>query len=164
MAAFALESAGKVRLKAYASGLDPLVYAQIKEFFKYWASHKSNADLQFIPFTGTSIDDSTGQQCGTGAGTLYAIYARKGTIDQRTAGTATDAYVCVFDDATDDAGAGTDGRLTLPSLVANESTFYCTTAGIPLVDGLVVKAYTDFDGTTDSTAGDAPNGWCIVGA
>jgi hypothetical protein len=164
MAAFSLESAGKVRQKTYGLGLDPLVYRQLQAFFQYWSTHKGNADLQFIPFTGTSIDDATGQVLGTGAGTLYAIYARKGSIDQRTAGTATDAYVVVFDDATDDAGAGTDGRLVLPSLVASESTFYCTTAGIPLIDGLVVKSYTDFDGTTDSTAGDAPNGFCIVGA
>lgn len=164
MAAFSLETAGKVRLKAYSAGLDPLVYAQLKAFFQWWSTHKGNADLQFLPFSSLLIDDATGVNLGTGAGTLYAIYARKGTLDQRTAGTATDSYVVVFDDATDDAGAGTDGRLVLPSLVANESTFYCSTAGIPLIDGLVVKAYTDFDGTTDSVAGDAPNGFCIVGA
>lgn len=164
MAAFALEAATKVRQKTYALGLDPLVYAQLKAFFQYWATHKGNADLQFLPFTSTAIDDAGGEVLATGVGTLYAIYARKGTMDQRTAGTATDAYVCVFDDATDDAGAGTDGRLTLPSLVASESTFYCSTAGIPLAAGLVVKSYTDFDGVVDSSAGDAPNGFCIVGA
>lgn len=164
MAAFSLEDAVKVRQKCYSAGLDPLVYSQLKAFFQWWSSHKGNAQLQFLPFASTAIDDATGVNLATGVGTLYAIYARKGSLDQRTAGTATDSYVVVFDDATDDAGAGTDGRLVLPSLVASESTFYCSTSGIPLADGLVVKAYTDFDGTTDSTAGDAPNGFCIVGA
>ena len=164
MAAFSLESANKVRQKAYAIGLDPLVYRQLQAFFQWWSTTKKNADLQFLPFDSTVIDDSGGSVLATGVGTLYAIYARKGTIDQKTAGTATDAYVVVFDDATDDAGAGTDGRLVLPSLVASESTFYCSSSGIVLADGLVVKSYTDFDGTTDSSAGDAPNGFAIVGA
>jgi hypothetical protein len=30
--------------------------------------------------------------------------------------------------------------------------------------GVVAKSYTDWDGTTDTSAGDAPNGFAIVGA
>jgi hypothetical protein len=161
--AISLESANKVRQKTYAAGLDPLVYAQLKAFFQYWATHKGNADLQFIPFASTSIDDAGGQVLADAACTLYAVYLRKGTIDQRTAGTATDSYVAIFDDATDDAGAGTDGRLTLPSLTASESTLWSNSAGIVMATGVVAKAYTDFDGTTDSSAGDAPNGFVIIG-
>ncbi len=115
--AISLESAGKVRLKTYGAGLDPLVYAQLKAFFQHWATHKGNADLQFLPFTGTSIDDAGGQVLADAACTVYAVYARKGTLDQRTAGTATDSYLAIFDDATDDTGAGTDGRLVLPLMV-----------------------------------------------
>jgi hypothetical protein len=160
--AISLESAGKVRQKAYGLGLDPLVYRQLQAFFQYWATTKGNADLQFIPFLGTSIDDAGGQVLADAACTLYAVYARKGTLDQRTAGTATDAYLAIFDDATDDAGAGTDGRLVLPLMVASESAFYCTPAGIVMGTGVVAKSYTDFDGTTDSSAGDAPNGFVII--
>lgn len=161
--AISLEAASKVRQKTYALGLDPLVYAQLKAFFHYWADHKGNADLQYIPFLGTSIDDSGGQVLADAACTLYAVYSRKGTLDQRTAGTATDAYLALFDDATDDAGAGTDGRLTLPSLTASESNFWCSPSGIVCATGVVAKSYTDFDGTTDSSAGDAPNGFVIIG-
>lgn len=161
--AITLEAANKVRQKTRSAGLDPLVYGQLKAFFQYWATHKGNADLQFLPFAGTDADAAGGVVLADAACTVYAVYLRKGTLDQRTAGTATDAYIALFDDATDDAGAGTDGRLTLPSLTASESTLYCSSTGIACATGVVVKAYTDFDGTTDSSAGDAPNGFVIIG-
>jgi hypothetical protein len=162
--AISLEDANKVRQKTYGLGLDPLVYAQLKAFFQYWATHKGNASLQYIPFTSTTIDDAGGQVLADAACTLYFVYGRKGTLDQRTAGTATDAYLVMFDDATDDAGAGTDGRLVLPFLNASDSITWSNAVGIPMAAGVVAKAYTDFDGTTDSTAGDAPNGFVIIGA
>jgi hypothetical protein len=161
--AISLEAASKVRQKCYALNLNPLVYAQLKAFFQHWATHKGNADLQFLPFAGTSADDSGGVVLADAACTLYAVYSRKGTLDQRTAGTATDSYLVIFDDATDDAGAGTDGRLVIPSLVASESNFWCSPDGVVMAAGVVAKAYTDFDGTTDSSAGDAPNGFVIIG-
>lgn len=161
--AISLESANKVRQKTYGAGLDPLVYAQLKAFFQYWATHKGNADLEFIPFAGTDADAAGGTVAADAACTLYAVYLRKGSLDQLTDGTATDAYISIFDDATDDAGAGTDGRLTLPSLTAGESSLYLNPTGIAMATGVVVKAYTDFDGVIDSTAGDAPNGFLIIG-
>lgn len=162
--AISLESANKVRQKTYALGLDPLAYASSKAFFQYWATHKGNADLQFLPFAGTSADDATGVVLADAACTVYFVYGRKGTLDQRTAGTNTDSYLVIFDDATDDAGAGTDGRLVLPFLNASDSVFWFGPQGIPCAAGVVAKAYTDFDGTTDSSAGDAPNGFVIIGA
>jgi hypothetical protein len=161
--AITLENANKVREKAYASNLDPLVYRSLQAFFQYWATTKGNADLAFLPFASTSVDDAGGQVLADAACTVYAVYARKGSLDQRTAGTATDAYLVIFDDATDDAGAGTDGRLVLPLMVASESAFYATPNGIVCPTGVVAKSYTDFDGTTDSSAGDAPNGFVIIG-
>lgn len=162
--AISLESANKVREKTYALGLDPLVYRSLQAFFQYWSSTKGNADLQYIPFTGTTIDDATGQVLADAACTVYVVYGRKGTLDQRTAGTNTDAYLVIFDDATDDAGAGTDGRLTLPFLNASDSVFWIGPQGIPCPSGVVAKSYTDFDGVVDSSAGDAPNGFVIIGA
>ena len=162
--AISLESANKVRQKSYAIGLDPLVYRQLQAFFQWWSTHKKNADLQFLPFDGTDADAAGGVVLADAACTVYAVYLRKGTLDQRTAGTATDAYIWVLDDATDDAGAATDGRVALPSLVASESSIYLNSSGIVCATGVVVKAYTDIDGTTDSSAGDAPNGFVIIGA
>lgn len=162
--AISLESAGKVRQKAYALGLNPLVYRQLQAFFQFWSTHKANADLQFIPFDSADIDDAGGKVLADAACTLYVVYGRKGTLDQRTAGTATDSYLVMFDDATDDAGAGTDGRIVIPFLVASESKVYLDPDGVIMATGVVAKAYTDFDGTTDSSAGDAPNGFVIIGA
>lgn len=161
--AITLESAGKVRQKTYASGLNPLVYAQFKAFFQYWSTHKANADMQYIPFSSVLVDDAGGQVLADAACTLYAVYGTKSTADLRTAGSATDAYLAIFDDATDDAGAGTDGRLVMPFLLASEASVYLNPSGISCPTGVVAKSYTDFDGTTDSTAGDAPNGFVIIG-
>ena len=162
--AISTESAGKVRTKTYMAVRNPLVYGSLKALFLHLSSQKKNPDLQYVPFSGTDIEGSGGKVLADAACTLWAVYARKGTIDGRTAGTATDAYLAIFDDATDDAGAGTDGRLVLPVLVASEEVFWTSPDGLVLAAGCVAKAYTDFDGTTDSSAGDAPNGFVIIGA
>lgn len=161
--AISLQSAGLVRQKVYEQALAPLAFQVLKAWFQIWSTHKANADLQYIPFVSVTIDDAGGQVLADAACTLYVVYGRKGTLDQRTAGTATDSYLAIFDDATDDAGAGTDGRLTLPFLVASESCIWASQDGVIMGTGVVAKAYTDFDGTTDSTAGDAPNGFVIIG-
>lgn len=162
--ALTVESAGRVRQKCYAFSRNNLVYQSLKALFLHLATQKGNPDLQYVPFTGTTIDDATGQVLCTDPCTLWAVYARKGSLDMRTAGTATDSYLVIFDDATDDAGAGTDGRLVLPLLVASEEAFWASPDGLILAAGCVAKAYTDFDGTTDSSAGDAPNGFVIISA
>lgn len=162
--AISLESAGKVRSKVYEYGLNSLVFNQVKAFFQFWASHKGNADLQYVPFLGTTIDDANGQVLADAACTLYAVYGRKGTLDGRTDGTGTDSYLVIFDDASNDAGGATDARLVLPFLIADEQQFWASHTGIACAAGVVAKAYDDFDGTTDSSAGDAPNGFVIIAA
>lgn len=164
--ALALESAGKVRQKARIYTQEPLVAATLKGFFAWWAANKSNADLQLVPYAGTDTEAAGGADTGVDAAhTVYAFYGKKTR-------TAEDVYLYLFDDATNDAGAGTDGRTSLVFLGANgtsttlpqDEAIAVFTNGIPMVDGLVVKAYTDFDGTTDSTSGAAPNGFVIIGA
>jgi hypothetical protein len=129
----------------------------LKTLFLHLASNKGNPDLAFLPITATSIDDAGGQVLVDAACTLYAVYGKK-------AATATDVYLGIFDDAADDAGAGTDGRVILPFLVSGEESFWFSPNGLPMAAGVVAKAYTDFDGTTDSTDTDCPNGFAIVGA
>jgi hypothetical protein len=155
--AISLESANKVRQKTRALTLDPYAYYALKSFFLYWNQYKSNADLQFIPFLGTSIDDANGQVLADAACTLYVVYGKK-------TNTGTDAYLVMFDDATDDTGGATDARLVIPFLIANETNIWCSPGGVACAAGVVAKSYTDFDGTTDTSAGDAPNGFVIIGA
>lgn len=162
--ALSTESAGRVRQKCYGFSRNNLVTQSLKALFLHLATQKGNPDLQYAPFLGTTIDDAGGQVLIDAPCTLWAVYARKGTLDMRTAGTGTDAYLVIFDDATDDAGAGTDGRLVLPLLVASEEAWWASPDGVVMGTGVVAKSYTDFDGTTDSSAGDAPNGFVIVSA
>lgn len=151
------ESAGKVRQKTFASTRGSYAFYAIKAWFLHWAANKGNADLSFVPFVNTSIDDAGGQVLVNGACTLYAVYGKK-------LATATDVYLAFFDDATDDSGAGTDGRIVLPFLVASEEQFWASHNGVIMAAGVVAKAYTDFDGVTDSTDTDCPNGFIVVGA
>ena len=164
--ALALESAGKVRQKARIYTQEPLIAASLKAFFAWWAANKGNADLQLVPFAGTDTEAAGGADTGIDAAhTVYAFYGKK-------TATAEDLYLVLFDDATNDAGAGTDGRASLVFLGANGTSttlprdegIMLYNNGIPMTAGLVVKAYTDFDGTTDSTAGASANGFVIIGA
>lgn len=157
--ALALESSSKVEKRVSLFYKGPFAQESFKAFFKDWAANHGNADLQFVPFLGTGADDASGvDPAGIDAAhRVYAFYGKK-------TATAEDVYLYFFDDAANDAGAGTDGRGQLVFIEASTEAFAFYPSGIPMVDGLVVKAYTDFDGTTDSTAGAAPNGFLIVGA
>lgn len=154
--ALTVESAGRVRQKAREQVKSPAIYGALKNFFLYLSQYKKDADLAFAPFTSTTIDDSGGQVLIDAACTLYVVYSKKRN-------TATDAYTVIFDDATDDAGAGTDGRVVLPHLVGNDEAFAIFPGGLAMGTGVVAKSYTDFDGTTDTSAGDAADGFVIVG-
>ena len=48
-------------------------------------------------------------------------------------------------------------------LVANEEALYISPDGLTMATGVVIKAYTDMDGTTDSTYTDCPAGFVIIG-
>jgi len=156
--ALSTESAGKVRQKTRAYTQSPAIFYALKGFFLYWATNKDNADLQFVPYAGTDTEAAGGADTGIDAAhTVYVFYGKK-------TATAEDVYLYLFDDATNDAGAGTDGRANLVFLGSGDEAIAIYPDGIPMTAGLVVKAYTDFDGTTDSTAGAAPNGFVIIGA
>lgn len=155
--ALTTESAGKVRQKTYAGVRNPLVYASLKALFLHLATNKGNPDLQYVNFNGSSVDDSGGEVLCTDPCRLWAVYGKKTATDE-------DVYLAFFDDATDDAGAGTDGRLVLPFLISGEEELWTSPNGLSLATGCVAKAYTDFDGTTDSTAGASPNGFVIISA
>lgn len=155
--ALALESSSIVarKVKDYQKG--PLAERAFATFFRDWAA-KGNADLQIVRYLGTGAEGASGEDEGIDAAhRVYAFYGKK-------TATAEDVYLYIFDDATNDAGAGTDGRANLALLEASNEGFAFYPSGIPMVDGLVIKAYTDFDGTTDTTAAAAPNGFVIIGA
>jgi hypothetical protein len=163
MAAFAFENANKVwgRVNIALVNASPATKKVFQALKLHLSTQKGNPDLQFLPFINTSIDDAGGQVLATGAARILAIWGVKPA-------TATDVYLVAFDDATDDAGAGTDGRVVLPFLESvaapneREEEVFISPRGVVLAAGLVMKAYTDFDGTTDSTDTDCPSGFVLV--
>ena len=155
--ALTTESAGLVRQRSREFSKSPGIFYMLKQLFLYLAANKGNPDLAFLPITSTSIDNAGGQVLVDAACVVYAVYGKK-------AATATDVYLVLFDDATDDTGAGTDGRVVIPFLAASEEGFYFNPTGLSMATGIVAKAYTDFDGTTDSTDTDCPDGFVIVAA
>jgi hypothetical protein len=162
--ALALESAGKVRQKARIYTQEPLVAASLKAFFVWWAQNKGNADLQLVPYAGTDAEAANGANAGLAAVcTIYAVYGKKTR-------TAEDVFLSVLDDAGGAEGTtflmslgffGTNGTsTTLPQ----DEQVVVSTVGWPVAAGVNVKAYTTVAGTSDTTAGAAPNGFYIVGA
>lgn len=158
-AAASFESPNKTwqRVAWALAGASPAAQAQFKALKMWLSTQKGNPQLQFLPFNAAGIITATGQALVGSAVTLYGVYSKK-------LATATDVYLVIFDDATDDAGAATDARVVLPHLVSGDEAIYIGPQGIAMPSGVVAKAYTDFDGTTDSAVGDAPNGFCIIGS
>ena len=162
--ALSLESAGKVRQKARIYTREPLIADQLKAFFKWWAANRGNADLQLVPFNGTDTEAANGANFGlAAAGNIYVVYGKKPRI-------AEDVFLAVLDDA-----SGAEGTTFLMSLgffavngttatLPQEEQIVVNTTGWPFAAGVNVKAYTTVAGTTDSTAGAAPDGFYIVGA
>jgi len=145
----------KIALDALAAG--PVANAAFRALKEKLAGVGGNPNLQFIPFEGTAADDASGTILADVACKVYGIYTKK-------TATATDAYLAILDDATDDTGVATDVRMILPLLEASHEITVIDPAGIAMGTGVVAKSYTDWDGTTDSSAGDAPNGFIIIGA
>lgn len=154
--ALSLESAGRVRQKTRALTLDPSIFLALKGFFAYWASNKSNADLQLIPVGDAAITAAGGGVLADAPATVYVAYIKK-------TNTATDSYFKLFDDITDDSTT-TDNRLTVGMLEANEEQFVMFPKGLTMATGVVGAAHTNAEGATQSAAGDSGNGWIIIGA
>lgn len=136
---------------------NPAAAGAFKALREWLVSQNGNPDLQFIAFAGADVDDAAGKVLADAACQLYGWYGKK-------TATATDSYLVLLDDATDDAGGATDARVSVGFLVASEPQFGIYPNGLPMATGVVGKTYTDYDGVTDSTAGDSPNGFIIIGA
>lgn len=150
-----LESANKVRQKTRDITRDPLVFYALKAFFHRHAQ-KGNADIQLVYLADADITGTDGVIAADAACVVYVVFIRK-------LGTATDAYFKLFDDATDDGTAG-DGRFVMPLLEANEDNIMMFADGLDMADGVVATSHTAYSTTTDTTAGDAGDGFLIIGA
>jgi hypothetical protein len=154
--AFSGQSATLVRQKTYEITRNPCIFYILKAFFLHMAANKGNPDLQLLTFVGEDALGASGSVLLSGACTVYALYGKK-------TATAEDAYMELFDDATNDATIG-DQRVALPFLVASEEGIWVSPNGVAFGTGVVAKMYTTVAGTTDTTSGAGVNGFVIIGA
>lgn len=123
----------------------------------YLSQVKKNPNLQFVNVIATTIDDANGQVIMDGPCKIYGIYLKKQA-------TSVDVYTAFLNDDTDDASPITDVRVVLGTIDSSEQCAAFYPDGLAMSVGVVGKAYTEFDGTTDSSSADTPNGFVILGA
>jgi hypothetical protein len=117
----------------------------------YLAQEKRNPTLQFVAFadlTGDTVIADVATQ-------VYGIFAKKRA-------TATDAFFKAVDHAT--TAAGTTFYLCLELAEASEQVALIFPSGLPQASGTTIVSSTTDTGATDSTSGDGPDGFFIIGA
>ena len=150
--ALSLENALAVKQQASSwAGVGPGPQMQLKAFWMYHAQHGKNKDLDFI-----GLADLTGDTVVADAACqLYVVYLKKQA-------TATDAFAKFVDHAT--TAAGSTFFLCAELAEASEEVMLVFPNGIPQASGITAVSSTTDTGTTDTTSGDGPNGYCIIGA
>lgn len=167
MAGVSLENANLVWQKA-AIALDvqesstaKAASKAVRETFRalkaYLAQEKRNLNLQFVPIDATLVDDANGVVLMDGPCRVYGVFLKKQA-------TGVDTYLALLNDDTDDASPVTDVRVVLGLQESAEQAALIYPAGIAMSVGVVAKAYTEFDGTTDASSADTPYGFVILGA
>ena len=171
--ALSVESANLVRQRAVnaVENASPYVQEALKAFFRWWATHKGNNDLQFLAIDPTTAITGDGQDFGVDAAhQVYFVYVRKTGTDG--VGNATDSYLQVIDDADNDSELRADVRITAGLLEAGDTFVAAYPDGLPMAEGIVVTFSTtpagaqagDSDVYTQSAAADAGPGFIIIGA
>lgn len=114
-----------------------------------------NKDLQFVPISDLSASDTV---LADAACTLYGVYFKKQA-------TSTAAYAKLNDSATTCGGANGAGMTDCFELnAASQELFNIFKSGRVQGSGLAACSQTAAAGDTDSTSGDGPNGFVIIGA
>lgn len=140
------------RVEQVLANATPGAQAMFRSFQSFLMQQRGAVNLQFIAINDLTDDVNDLD----GAVRVYAIYLKKQA-------TATDAFYRLFNDATN-SGTASDVFVTLPLLESGKEAILFFPDGVPFSDGLVHTSQTDGDGTTDSTTGDGPNGFMLVGA
>ena len=165
--ALTLESAGLVRQKTNMYNLNSFNRKSLQAFFHYWATNKGNTNLQFIPFSNSTVasDTSTGGCCtDTGwspiagvTSTVHVFYAKNdGTGD------GTDSYVSLVNSTANT----TASAFYITGLISddNDEFLFVYPNGLIFGTDLTVSATTTLGGATESASSNAANGFVIVAA
>lgn len=157
MAAKSTEASNKTwqRVRIALAGANEASQKQFKALKEYLATQGKNPDLQFVPFSNVTTDQAT--VVTTGGCTIYGVFVKKQN-------TATDAYFKWADHGTVAGGAnGANMQATLPLLVGNDEIALAFLPGLIMATGITVAAETTAAGGSDTTTGDGPNGFFLVG-
>lgn len=159
MAAKSLESSNKtwqrVRIALDALGANEASKRAFRELKQYLSTFAGNPQLQFLSFSDVTTDQPTALT--TGGATLYGIFLKKQN-------TATDAFFKAADHGTTAGGAnGANMQLCVPLLVGKDEVAITYLPGQVLATGLTVASETTAAGGSDTSSGDGPNGFAIVG-
>lgn len=165
MAAKSLEGANLVwqrveefmRLQQSASSpTSPISRAAVLRELKRWlATQKGNPKLQYLSFSNVTSAVNAGVT--TGGATLYALFVKKQN-------TGTDAFFRFNDTNATVGGANGANQIgIIPLLEAGDEVLQIFTPGLVLATGLGVESATTAAGGADSSSGDGPNGFAIIG-
>lgn len=148
----------RVNKALWATSGSPVEKAAFLRTLKNWlATQKGNPRLQYVSFSDVTTDAQVSPEVSASGCTIYAIFAKKQN-------TATDAYFKINDSATVAGGAnGANVKITIPLLVGNDEVAMIFQPGLIFATGIVVASETTAAGGTDTTTGDGPNGFMIIG-
>ena len=133
-----------------------LWWTAAREFFNQWVT-AGNANLQIVPFSDTDITTAGGFDTGVDAACqVYLFYVNKRA-------NATAAVVKLYDNITGDS-ITTEQTLSMLLDESNQETMQIYPTGFSHATGLIVVALTTVEGSTDTTAGDAGDGFVVIGA
>ena len=131
--------------------------AMLRELKKWLSTQKGNPKLQFCSFSDVTTDAQVVPEVSASGATIYACYAKKQN-------TATDAYFKFNDSATvAGGGSGANVKVTVPLLVGNDEVLLIFQPGLIFATGIIVASETTAAGGSDTTTGDGPNGFFIIG-
>lgn len=170
--ALTTQSAALVRQKAYnavygtgtgtsSDSVSPYHFYAIKALFLHLAANKGNPDLQFVPYSAEDAVTSTnGVTLCTEACTLYAWFEKA----RRTSGT-TAAFEWLWNGV---AGGGDSDpvgdEIAVQKFNATGQQFLLVHPnGYAVSTALSVVSTTAIDGTTESSAANAGDGFVIIG-
>ena len=130
----------------------PGVWLFLKAFWMWQGQHNPDRQFEFRPFSNLTGDTAVADA----ACKLYFVYLFKQD-------TATDAYFKIADHAT--VAAGDDHVDEVRLTVGKDEAILVFWDGQAMATGVtLVSSTAGDDGTTDSTSGDGPHGFVILGA
>lgn len=153
---------GTGTLVSSADSVSPYHFYAIKAFFLHMAANKGNPDLQFVAYSSANAVASTnGTSLVGGACTLYMWFGKA----VRTTGT-TASFNWLWDGT---AGGGDSDpvgdEIAVHRIKAVGQQFLNVWPnGYTVATDVSIVATTAIDGTTESSAADATDGFIIVGA